>query len=107
MEAGNVTIEEVTRVTLNDGGEMSAPWPVFWSAVWVGALSAISLTLIIGLVGVAIGAHRVGQPLASWREFGFPALVFSVFGAFISFAAGGWATSKIAGFRRSESAMLH
>jgi hypothetical protein len=35
------------------------PWPVSWSAIWIGALSALALGLIIGLVGFAIGAHEV------------------------------------------------
>ena len=32
-------------------------WPVFWSAVWVGALSAIALLLIFGLTGIVLGAY--------------------------------------------------
>jgi hypothetical protein len=34
-------------------------WPVGWSAVWVGALAALAAALIIGLIGVALGAHGV------------------------------------------------
>jgi hypothetical protein len=34
-------------------------WPVDWSAVWVGALSAVVVSLIIALVGMAIGAHAI------------------------------------------------
>ena len=34
-------------------------WPVDWSAVWVGALSAVVVSLIIALTGMAIGAHAI------------------------------------------------
>jgi hypothetical protein len=90
-----------------ENGERVFPWPVSWSAVWVGALSAVALALIIGLVGIAVGAQRVGQPFGGWHKVSLIALVFSVFGSFLSFALGGWATAKVAGFRRSEPAMLH
>jgi hypothetical protein len=86
-------------------------WPVYWSAIWVGALAAVAALTIFGLVGTAIGAHQVdpGARIARWggQNFGLLALAFSVFGAFLSFAVGGWVAGKIAGIRRSEPAMLH
>jgi uncharacterized membrane protein YeaQ/YmgE (transglycosylase-associated protein family) len=81
-------------------------WPVLWSSVWVGALAAIALILVIGLVGTSIGANQAGHHFGT-RTFGLGSLVFSVFGAFISFVAGGWVAAKIAGLTRSEPAMLH
>src|SRR4029434_6198422 len=104
--ATGVRVEEVTTVTYGDG-TMMKPWPVSWSAVWIGTLSAIALALIFGLVGTAVGAHRVGHPFASWKDVGFLALVWSVFGAFLSFVLGGWVATKVAGFRQSETGMLH
>jgi hypothetical protein len=83
-------------------------WPVYWSATWVGGLAAVVTTLIFGLGGIALGAYTAqAHPLLKWSSFGLGALVFSVFGAFISFVVGGWVTGKIAGLRRSEPAMLH
>ena len=105
--ATDVRVEEVTTVTYGDGTLTNHPWPVSWSAVWVGTLSAIALAVIFGLVGTAVGAHRVGHPFATWKDVGFWTLVWSVFGAFLSFALGGWAAAKVGGFRRSEGAMLH
>jgi len=99
-------VEEVTMVTY-ENGERVFPWPVSWSAVWIGTLSAVALALIIGLVGISVGAQRVGHPFGTWHEVSLIALVFSVFGSFLSFALGGWAAAKVAGFRRSEPAMLH
>ena len=108
MAAGNVKVEEVTMVSYADGStDVQAPWPLSWSAVWVGTLAAIALVLIFGLVGIAVGAHRVGHPFGTWHEVSFLALGWSVLGAFLSFAAGGWVAAKVAGLVRSETAMLH
>lgn len=84
-------------------------WPVFWSAILVGALSAICAILIFGLAAVALGAHRIGEDgrILNWRDFSIMALFFSVFGSFVSFVIGGWVAGKIAGILRSEPAMLH
>jgi hypothetical protein len=108
MASGRVKVEEVTMVTYGDGAaEVNRPWPLSWSAVWTGALAAIAMILIFGLVGVAVGAHRVGHPFGTWHDVSLLALAWSVFSAFISFAVGGWAAAKVAGLRRSETAMLH
>lgn len=84
-------------------------WPVSWSAAWVGALTALAVLIVIGLIGVAVGAHVVGPSnhTLSWRQFGWLALAFSVGGAFFSFVAAGWVAGTIAGTRRAEPAMLH
>jgi hypothetical protein len=107
MAGERVRVEEVTTVSYGAGRETSFPWPVAWSAVWVGTLSAVALALVVGLVGIAVGAHRAGQPFGTWREVGFLALAFSVFGSFLAFVLGGWVAAKVAGVRRSEPAMLH
>src|SRR5436190_9620059 len=84
-------------------------WPVNWTAVWVGALAALAVALIIGLAGISLGMHVLGTEgrVVDWHKFKIGSLIFSVFGAFISFVAGGWVTAKIAGIVRSEPAMLH
>jgi hypothetical protein len=108
MASGRMKVEEVTMVTYGDeSAELRAPWPLSWSGVWVGTLAAIALALVVGLVGIAVGAHRVGQPLGAWHDMSLLALAWSVFGTFISFVVGGWAAAKVAGLRRSETAMLH
>ncbi len=84
-------------------------WPVYWSAVWVGALASLVAALIIGLIAIAVGAHEVGpaHPVVSLHDFGIGALIFGVLGTFLAFAIGGWVTGRIAGLRRAEPAMLH
>lgn len=81
-------------------------WSVAWSAIWVGALTTLAVGLIIGLIGFAIGAHESGR-FASWSNVKLITLVFDVAGAFFGFVAGGWATVRIAGIRRSEPAIVH
>ncbi len=97
----------------NEVGGLAPPerwtaWPVYWSAVWVGALAALATALVIGLIGVAVGAQVVkGEPWVDLRKVTLGALVFSVVGAFLAFVVGGWVAGKIAGIRRSETSMLH
>ncbi len=81
-------------------------WPVAWSAIWVGTLTALAVGLIIGLLGFAVGAHEVSR-YVDWKKVRLITLVFSIGGAFFAFVAGGWTAARIAGIRRSEPAILH
>jgi hypothetical protein len=83
-----------------------AAWPVAWSSVWVGALTAVAVALLIGLIGFALGAHEAAQ-VADWRKVGFLSLIFNIAGAFLAFVAGGWVAARMSGFRHAEPAMLH
>lgn len=84
-------------------------WPVAWSGVVVGALSAAAVASLLGLVAVAIGAHLLGPEhrIVDLKKLGVGAMVFGVCGSFFAFVVGGWVAAKIAGLRRSEPAMLH
>jgi len=81
-------------------------WPVGWSAVWVGALTALAVGLIIGLLGYAVGADQVAR-FVDWKKVRLVTVVFSIGGAFFAFVAGGWVAARIGGIRRSEPAILH
>jgi hypothetical protein len=86
----------------------AASWPVSWSAIWVGALAAVAVGLIIGLAGVALGAYTVGESrIMSWHKFRVATLVWSIAGAFFAFVVGGWVAGRIRGARHAETAMLH
>jgi hypothetical protein len=87
--------------------ERAGVWPVYWSPILVGTLTAVAVALVIGLLAVAFGAHalRPGARLGP-EDFGFAELVASVCGAFFSFAAGGWVAARMAGTRQAENAML-
>lgn len=84
-------------------------WPVNWSAVWVGTLAALAVALILGLIGIAVGAHLLGPEnrVVDLHKMSIGALIFSVCAAFFAFVAGGWTAGKIAGILRSEPAMVH
>jgi hypothetical protein len=83
------------------------PWPI-WSAVWVGALSALAVGLIIGLIGYAVGAHQLAGPRTmTFKNIRLVTMLFNVAGAFFAFVVGGWVAARIAGLRRAEPAMLH
>jgi hypothetical protein len=82
------------------------PWPV-WSAVWIGALTALAVGLIIGLIGYAVGAHQLTAPRTmTFKNIRMLTIIFDVCGAFFAFAAGGWVAARIIGTRRAEPAML-
>jgi hypothetical protein len=81
-------------------------WPVNWSAIWVGALAALAVGLVFGLIGRAIGVYQE-MHIVSWHKFHMWALVLSVCGAFFAFTVGGWATGKILGARHAETSVLH
>jgi hypothetical protein len=81
-------------------------WPVAWSAIWVGTLTALAVGLIIGLLGFAVGANEVSR-YVDWKKLSVITAVFSIGGAFFAFVAGGWTAARIAGIRRSEPAILH
>lgn len=98
----------VGRVSLGVSGD-TRPWPIWWGAVWVGALSAVALVLVFGLLGIALGAYA-GVPTRGYptgREFGIGTMIMSVLGAFLAFAVGGWTAGKIVGAGPAEKTMLH
>ena len=99
----------VVRTAHRDRISAGEYWPINWSAIWVGALAALAIALLISLVAAAVGAHQLapGARVVKWSDIGFGALVFSILGAFFSFVAGGWVAGKINGFRRAETDMLH
>ena len=83
------------------------PWPV-WSAVWVGALSALAVGLIIGLIGYAVGAHQLTAPRTmTFKNIRMLTMIFNICGAFFAFVVGGWVAARIVGARRAETAILH
>lgn len=86
--------------------EIWASWDIEWSAVWVGALTALAAAVVLGLVGTAIGATAI-KPFTSWHTVSLIDLVIAICAAFFSFVAGGWVAGKVSGFRHSEPAILH
>jgi len=84
-------------------------WPVYWSPVILGAMVAVVATVLFGLIGTAIGAHKAGTEgrITTWSGVGFAGLAYAVIASFFSFVIGAWAAVRVAGIRRSEPAILH
>jgi hypothetical protein len=95
--------------------EVAAPvdrwtaWPVYWGPVILGAMAAVVATVLFGLVGTAIGAHKAGTEgrITTWSGVGFAGLVYAVISSFFAFVIGAWAAVRVAGIRRAEPAVLH
>ena len=110
MSLATSTTGDVTVVRHSDIDPVAQQyWPVNWTSIWVGTLSALAVALIISLIGAAVGAHQLGPAakIAKWSDVGIGALIFAVAGAFFSFVVGGWVAGKINGYRRAETDMLH
>jgi uncharacterized membrane protein YeaQ/YmgE (transglycosylase-associated protein family) len=90
------------------GGEIAVwtPWPVNWSAVWIGALAALAAGLILGLVGTALGASS-SRSISTWQAVSRLDVIVAVVSAFFAFVCGGWVAGKIAGSRHAEPSILH
>jgi hypothetical protein len=108
-DGGMAMMDRTTlRETHLTAGTGFAPWPVSWSGIWVGALTALAVSLVVGLVGVAVGAHQmIPRSVPGPREPGIWTFVFGVLGSFLAFAGGGWVGARVAGIYRAETAMLH
>ena len=107
MVVRSTQIEAVEAVVVRSEGWIV--WPVSWSGIWVGALSALAAAVIFGLIGVAIGAHQLGTAgqITRWSEVTRASVVVAVLAAFLAFVIGGWVSVKIAGIHAAEPAALH
>src|SRR5437016_1268280 len=95
--------------TMMMDSEAPVAWTISWGSVWVGALTGLAAILLFGLIGMALGAHKVGTDarIVHWSDFGFWPLAFSVLSTFFAFVGAGWVAAKISGHQHSENAMLH
>lgn len=108
-----ITREELRTSGFTAAGMTSAetfnPWPLSWSAVWVAALASLAAALVLGLIGTAPGAYLIGPEhrLVDLKKVTLVTLAYSVCSSFFACVVGGWVAAKVAGSRRSETAMLH
>lgn len=89
--------------------EVRIPWPVDWSALWAGTLASLAALVLLGLIGVAVGAHLTGpeERVVDLKKIGLGTLAYSIFSAFLAFVLGGWVAGRIAGNTHAEPAILH
>lgn len=81
-------------------------WAINWSAVWVGALAALTAALIFGLIGTAAGATSV-EKFSSFTTISRVEVAIVICSAFFAFVIGGWVAGKITGAKHSERTILH
>jgi MFS family permease len=81
-------------------------WAVNWSAIITGALAAITMTLIFGLVGTAIGATSL-EKFSSWKTISRIEIAVVILASYFAFVIGGWVAGRITGARHSERTILH
>lgn len=101
----------MVRTDREDAGGVDrwTAWPVFWGPVILGAMAAVVATVLFGLIGTAIGAHKAGAEarITTWSGVGFAGLVYAVISSFFAFVIGAWVAVRVAGIRRAEPAILH
>lgn len=99
------------EVTVSDGygwDRSWVGWHVDWGAVWLGALAGVVAAVAFGLLATAVGAHKaVDDRVLKFADVGPVTIIFSVLGAFLSAALGGWVAGRVAGARRAEPGILH
>lgn len=87
------------------------PWRVTWGAVFAGALIAISIQVLLSMLGTGIGASTVdaqttgGTPSAS--AFGIGAGVWWVVSSLLALFIGGMVAGRLSGTTLSADAALH
>lgn len=87
----------------------ATPWPVSWSAVWVGALASLAAITIFGLYGAALGIGNISdiKDFSTWHEISLANIVDVICGGFFAYVIGGWTAGKITGARIPEPSILH
>ena len=83
---------------------------VFWGAIFAGAVVAITVQLILSLLGTGIGMSTIdplqrSSPDAS--TFGIGAGIWWAVSSIVSLFAGGWVAGHLAGAPDKTDAMLH
>ena len=83
---------------------------VSWGAIFAGAAIATALMVLLGLLGVAIGA-TISDPISgdtpSAKAFGIGAGLWWIVSGILALLAGGWAAARMAGLRRKGEGPLH
>jgi hypothetical protein len=82
---------------------------ISWGAVFAGAIVAIAIELMLGVLGVGVGAstinvHSDTSPISG---LGLGAAIWFVISALISIYIGGWVAGKLAGVPSRTDGALH
>lgn len=105
------TYEPNARTTA--GGTVFSTAPVrrvFWGAIFAGAVVAITVQLILSLLGTGIGMSTIDPLQRSSPDaatFGIGAGIWWAVSSIVSLFAGGWVAGYLAGAPDKTDAMLH
>lgn len=82
---------------------------VSWGAILVGAVIALSLQMLLNLLGIGIGASSINVSNGSTPGEGLAigAGIWFAIAALISLCAGGWVSGRLAGIPNRNDGMLH
>lgn len=77
-----------------------------WSAVFAGAMVALTLYLLLTLFGLAVGLEAVARG-GEGDDIGTGAAIWSTIALLVAFFFGGWATTRLAVGETKLEAVLH
>ncbi len=82
---------------------------ISWSAVFAGVVAAMALQVVMGLLGVGIGAANINpmydaDPL---KGIGTSASIWFLVSGIIALFGGGWVAGRLAGIPRAADSALH
>lgn len=83
---------------------------VSWGAIFAGASIAIAVLVLLGLLGIAVGATILepdSSDSPSARAFGTGAGIWWTVSGILALFAGGWSAGRLAGLRRQWEGPLH
>lgn len=96
---------EYSRETYYPGGFKR----ISWGAVFAGTIVAIMVSLVLGLLGIGIGAATI-NPMSEQQPaqgLGMGAAIWWAITTLIAFFVGGYVAGRLAGVARRIDAMLH
>lgn len=79
---------------------------VVWGALFAGVVMAFTVQLLMGILGVSIGAKTV-DAIGEAEGLGLGALLWLGVTMLVSFFAGGWTAARLAGIPRRTESVLH
>jgi hypothetical protein len=82
---------------------------ISWGAVFAGAIVALAVELMLGVLGVGVGASaiKVGAGTSPMSGLGLGAAIWFVISALIAIYIGGWVAGKLAGVPTRTDGALH
>ncbi len=84
-----------TRPKLDPADFLSVRSRVSWAAIFAGAMVALSIYVLLTLLGLALGLEAAARGGAD-QEIGIGAAIYVLLSLLISFFFGGWTSSRLA-----------